>query len=128
MDPAALLYDETCPFCRRSAERILAWDRTGRLRPVALGDPEANELLASLDPAERRASWHLVMPDGTIHSAGDAVPRLAELLPRAAPIGWLATLLPGPTDRAYRFISEHRHGLTRLLGERAAKADPKRAG
>ena len=126
MERAALLYDETCPFCRWSAEMILAWDRRGRLRPVALGDPEADELLASLDPAERRASWHLVLPDGTVHSAGEAVRYLAELLPGAAPIGRLAAALPGPTERAYRFVSEHRDTLARLLGRRAERADPKR--
>ena len=39
---AVLLYDRECGFCRSSLELVLAWDRRGRLRPVALQDPEAD--------------------------------------------------------------------------------------
>ena len=57
-----LIYDADCGFCRWSLARVLALDRAHRLRPVALGTPEADALLADMAPDERAASWHLVSP------------------------------------------------------------------
>lgn len=45
MERAVILFDDDCGFCRWSLSKILAWDRLGRLRPVALQSPEADDLL-----------------------------------------------------------------------------------
>jgi predicted DCC family thiol-disulfide oxidoreductase YuxK len=106
--PAALLFDNDCGFCRRSVERILRWDRHGRLRPVALRDPEADELLGGMDEERKLASWHLVTPDGTVYSAGAAFPPLLRLLPGGRPLAALAAAFPSLTERAYRYVARTR--------------------
>jgi predicted DCC family thiol-disulfide oxidoreductase YuxK len=108
MNEAAILYDRSCGFCRRSVERVLRWDRDRRLRPVALQDPEADALLGGMDEERKAASWHLVEKDGTVHSAGAAFPPLLRLLPGGRPLAWLTAALPGPTERAYRYAARTR--------------------
>jgi predicted DCC family thiol-disulfide oxidoreductase YuxK len=122
----AILYDDECGFCRWSADKILAWDSHRRLRPVALQEPEADRLLKDMDRRRRMASWHLVMPDGEILSAGAAVPELMRHLPGGAPLAIIAQLAPGPTEAAYRFVSNHRDRLASILGPKRRGVDPKR--
>lgn len=108
MNEAAILYDRSCGFCRRAVERVLRWDRNYRLRPVALQDPEAEELLGGLGERARMASWHLVDEDGAVYSAGAAFPPLLRRLPGGRPLAWLTEALPGPTERAYRYVARTR--------------------
>lgn len=112
---AALLYDRDCGFCRWSLGVVLAWDRRGRLRPVALQDPEAGALLADLDPDRRMASWHLVSPFGSRHSAGAALAPLLRLLPGGAPGAAVAERFPSLAEAGYRAVAAHRAGLHRLV-------------
>jgi predicted DCC family thiol-disulfide oxidoreductase YuxK len=111
-----ILFDNDCGFCRWSLSKILAWDRYGRLRPVALQSPEAEDLLMGMDPEQKMASWHLLAPDGHTYSGGEAVSPLARLLPAGAPIAALASAFPRTTDRAYRWVARHRDRLGRALG------------
>lgn len=112
---AVILYDRDCGFCRRSLAGILDWDRHGRLRPVALQDPEADALLEGMDEERKLASWHLVTDDGAVHSGGAAAGPLLRLLPGGRPAAWLADTFPRTTDRAYRWVARNRGGLARLL-------------
>ncbi len=116
MGQSTLLYDADCGFCRWSLARVLRWDRRQALRPLALQNPEADELLADLDEGRRRGSWHLVTAEGRVYSGGDAVAPLADLLPGGAPVAALARLFPATTRRLYRFVARHRGDLGRRLG------------
>ena len=107
VDQTVILLDSRCGFCRRSISRFLAWDRRGRLRPVALQDPEADELLGYMDEERKIASCHLVTADG-IYSAGAAFPPLLRLLPGGRPLAWLTATFPGLTERAYRYVARTR--------------------
>lgn len=120
---AIVLYDADCGFCRWSVSKILAWDRRGQLRAVALQSAEADELLGPMGRERQMASWHLVV-HGRVRSGGDAVAPLARLLPTGAPIAILAELAPGLTERAYRFVAARRGRLGRALGEQACSVDP----
>src|SRR5688572_26858045 len=62
MTATPILYDPDCGFCRVCVAVVLTWDRAGRLVPVPLGSPEANDLLRGMLEAERMASWHLLEP------------------------------------------------------------------
>jgi predicted DCC family thiol-disulfide oxidoreductase YuxK len=119
-----VLYDRDCGFCRWSLAQVLARDRDHRLRPLALGTPEADELLHDLTAAERAASFHLVDPGGRRLSAGAAAPPLLRLLRGGrAPAAVLAAA-PKATERAYRFVADHRAWFGRLVPARArARAD-----
>jgi predicted DCC family thiol-disulfide oxidoreductase YuxK len=110
-----LIYDRDCDFCRSSLGVVLRWDRRRRLRPLALQDPEADLLLADLDPERRMASWHLISPDGSRRSAGGAVAPLLRVLPGGAPAAAVAERFPSLTEAGYRAVASHRAGLTRLI-------------
>lgn len=124
MVPAAILFDDDCGFCRWSLARILAWDRSRRLRPVALRDPEADRLLGGMSEERKKASWHLVAPGGRIWSGGDAVAPLATLLPFGRPVAFLARAFPRATRAIYAWVAAHRDRFGRLLGERACTLAP----
>lgn len=124
--PWAILYDADCGFCRWSLDRILAWDRSGRLRPVPLQSPEAAALLPGMTEEDRMASWHLVAADGRIWSGGDATAPIARLLPAGAPVAFLAEAFPGVTRRLYRWVADNRDRLGRRLGEKVCAVDPER--
>jgi predicted DCC family thiol-disulfide oxidoreductase YuxK len=114
-DRWSVLYDPDCGFCRWSLARLLALDRSERLRPVALGTREADSMLADLTPQERAASWHLVAPDGRRWSAGAAAVPLLRLLPHAAPAAGALAAAPGLTERAYRWVADHRSWFSRAI-------------
>jgi predicted DCC family thiol-disulfide oxidoreductase YuxK len=118
---AIVLYDGDCGFCRWSLAKLLAWDRRGGLRPVALQSPEADLLLPGMGEEERLASWHLVTDDDRVLSAGAAVEPLMRLLPGGAPLAALARALPGATERAYRLVAGRRGLLGRLVTAGAAE-------
>lgn len=119
-----VLYDSDCGFCRWSLAQVLALDRDRRLRPVAIGSPEAAELLADMPEHEREASWHLISPDGHRASAGAAAPPLLRLLRGGdVPAAALAAA-PNLTERAYGFVADHRSWFGRLIPAGAkARAD-----
>lgn len=121
-----LFYDGECGFCAWMVDRILSWDRDGRLRAVALDDPEADEALASVPVDERMESFHLVTPGGDVLSGGKALPVLLDLLPAGAPLARVAARFPGLTDGAYRWVAEHRSTLSRPLKESWKRAAQRR--
>ena len=104
----AVLYDRDCGFCRWALAVILRWDRRRALRPLALQDREVDELLAGIPAEERMASWHLVDPNGEVRSAGTAAAPLLRLLPGGRPIAALVERFPRASDRAYRWVADHR--------------------
>lgn len=124
MERRLVLYDGDCGFCRWSLDRLLRWDRHGRLRATPIQSDEGGRLLADLSEADRLGSWHLVAPDGSRHSGGAAVGPLAGLLPGGAPVALLAGAFPRTTDRVYRWVARNRDRLGARLGEQACAADP----
>src|SRR4051812_26979092 len=121
MSGVILIYDRDCGFCRWSLGKVLAWDRRRAVRPVALGTPEANDLLADVPPAERRKSWHLVDGAGDVHSAGAGFGPLLRLLPRGGPSAAPAERFPGATESAYRFVSGNRSIWGKVVSDGARR-------
>lgn len=126
MDRTTLLYDDDCGFCRWIAAKILRWDRRGSIRAVPIQGPEAEALLAGMDPARRMASWHLATIDGMVRSGAAAVAPLARMLPGGRPMAYVAELFPGLTELAYGLVARHRGTLGRLIGAKACSVDPSR--
>jgi predicted DCC family thiol-disulfide oxidoreductase YuxK len=112
---SVVLYDEDCGFCKWSLQKILRWDRAGRLRPVAIQSDEGQRLLAPVDPDARLDSWHLVADDGELFSGGAAAEPLARTLPGGRPLAALFHAFPALTERAYRYVARHRDRWVRLL-------------
>ncbi|HEY2052952.1 MAG TPA: DCC1-like thiol-disulfide oxidoreductase family protein [Solirubrobacterales bacterium] len=134
---AFVIYDDDCGFCRWSLAVLLSVDRSrgerGALRPLPLGTAEADYLLHDLTVEERNASWHLVIdPPGepgaeqlsfdtapTRFSAGAAFVPALRLLPRGRRLAFLVARVPGPTERGYRWVADHRGLLGRFVSGRA---------
>jgi hypothetical protein len=91
------------------------------VRPVALGTPEANGLLADVPAAERPKSWHLVDEGGTVHSAGAGFEPLFRLLPGGGAFAAVAARLPGATEGGYRFVSGNRSIWGKLVTDGAKR-------
>jgi predicted DCC family thiol-disulfide oxidoreductase YuxK len=126
MERHVVLYDEECGFCRWSLDRLLRWDRHGRLRATPIQSDEGDRLLTDLSEEDRLASWHLVAPDGRRSSGGAAAAPMARLLPAGAPLALLTETFPRTTDRLYRWVARNRDALGRRLGEQACSVDPSR--
>jgi predicted DCC family thiol-disulfide oxidoreductase YuxK len=110
-----VLYDQDCGFCKWSLDKVLAWDRAHKLRPVSIQSDEGQRLLSEVPEEKRLDSWHLVEPSGEVRSAGAAAAPLFDLLPGGRPLAGAARALPGPTERAYRAVAGNRDRLARLL-------------
>jgi predicted DCC family thiol-disulfide oxidoreductase YuxK len=110
-----VLYDRDCGFCKWSLDKILAWDRSKRIRAVPIQSEEGERLLASLGSEERLDSWHFVGDRGSVYSGGAAAEPLARILPWGRPLALIFGTFPRLTDRAYRYIAGHRDRWARLL-------------
>ena len=129
-----ILYDPDCGFCRFCVAVVLRWGRERRLRPVSLRSPEADRLLEGMPEAERMASWHLVLPwwqasvaenatdachpaerEGAVRSGGAAFSPLFRLLPGGAAPARLTHRFPRASERAYRWVADHRSAFGKLL-------------
>jgi predicted DCC family thiol-disulfide oxidoreductase YuxK len=129
MTATPILYDPDCGFCRVCVAVVLTWDRAGRLVPVPLGSPEANDLLRGMPEAEQWASWHLLEPGWQgnvaenatnpchpeIRSAGAGFSVLFRLLPGGTPFALVAERFPDAADRAYRWVADRRGAFGRVV-------------
>lgn len=114
-----MIYDSACGFCRWCLALLLTADRRRVLRPLPLGTPEADRLLADLAPDERASSWHLVDADGERVSAGAALAPAVALLPGGATPARALERVPALAERGYRLVAGNRARLGRLLPARA---------
>ena len=128
MAKATLLYDRDCGFCRWCLGKVLAWDRRGSVRPVAIQSAEGERLLAGMSGEARLASWHLLDGDGSVRSAGAAFPGLFRLLPGGSPLAALTSRAPEATDRAYRWVAGNRSRWGKLVTEGAKRRADERIG
>jgi predicted DCC family thiol-disulfide oxidoreductase YuxK len=91
------------------------------LRPIALQQPEADELLGDLAPAERMASWHLIVPGGERLSGGAALPVLLRTLPGGRLPAAALARVPSLTDSVYRWVAANRTQLSRWVPSRSKR-------
>ena len=103
-----VVYDADCGFCRWCLGLLLRADRDHRLRPLALGTPEADRLLEPMPREEQFASFHLVDPDGRLTSAGAGLPTVLRALPAGHLPADVLDRMPGLTERGYRWVADHR--------------------
>jgi len=119
-----VLYDHDCGFCRWSIGRLLAWDRLGRLRPLAIQSAEGQRLLADLTPEQRLATAHAVDAAGRRTSGGDALAPIAAVLPGGAALAALGQRAPALARVGYRAVAGRRSLFGRLISDAAkARAD-----
>jgi predicted DCC family thiol-disulfide oxidoreductase YuxK len=116
-----LLYDDHCKFCRASVAFVHGWDRGTRLDFLPLSDPLAASLLSPMSEAARMESMHVVQPDGTISSAGQALLSLCAELPAAsllARASSAAAPVAAGTKALYDALSAIRGSLAQIVPQR----------
>jgi predicted DCC family thiol-disulfide oxidoreductase YuxK len=116
-----LLYDDHCKFCRASAVLVETWDRAERLDFLPLSDPLAEKLLAPMSEAQRLGSIHVVEPDGTITSAGDALLAAFAELPVGSWVSDAAGAVPPIATgikTLFRGLSNNRGSLAHVVPHR----------
>ena len=119
-----VLYDHDCGFCRWSVGRLLAWDRAGRLRPLAIQSAEGRLLLGDLTAEQRLATAHAVDAAGRRTSGGDALAPVAAVLPGGSPLAALARRAPALARAGYRAVAGRRSLFGKLVSDAAkARAD-----
>jgi len=119
-----VLYDRDCGFCRWSIGRLLAWDRAGRLRPVAIQSAEGQRLLGDLTTEERLATAHAVDAAGRRASDGNALTPITSVLPGGGPLAALGRRAPALARAGYRAVAGRRSLFGRLISDAAkARAD-----
>ena len=114
-----VLYDHDCGFCRWSIGRLLAWDRAGRLRPLAIQSAEGQRLLADLTPEQRLATAHAVDAAGRRTSGGDAMAPIAAVLFGGAPLAAFGRRVFALARAAYRAVAGRRSIFGRLISDAA---------
>lgn len=104
---ATLIYDGTCGFCRRWAERVRRWDRHSRLETVPYQAPDLEERFPGVSRDDCARRIHLVEPDGTIHQGAAAGREVLRRLP-AGSLWALPFGIPGAlrcAERMYLYIA-----------------------
>ena len=104
-----LLYDGQCSICRRAIERLKRRDRENRIVLEDISDPGFDPGRYGLTAEQVRAVMHVVLPDGRVLRAMDAVRAAYAAVGR----GWLLapTAWPGIrwlADAFYRYFARHR--------------------
>lgn len=117
--PMKLLYDGSCPFCRRAACWFREHDQGRRLRFEDITSPQFHAEDYGLSDAAVQKELHGVFPDGSVVRGAEAVRRACE----AIGLNWLAspTRLPGLrtlTDAGYRVVARSRMFLGRFFGRK----------
>jgi predicted DCC family thiol-disulfide oxidoreductase YuxK len=109
-----IVFDDTCPLCWRSVNRILAWDKKRCFRFVPLRDEMAKAVLKDRFKA-LKSSNTLVLIENFLSKhprtwiRGRAVMRILWLLGGWWKLlGWIA-FIPVGIDPVYSFVAKRRH-------------------
>ncbi len=118
--PLRVLYDEDCPFCRWTAERLRRWDRAARLRLIPYDRVKQDPALAATVVGERLgAEVHVVDGSGRLARGGEAILAVAALLPQGDGVVRFVRAVPPAriaVDLAARLLDRWRGPLARWLG------------
>lgn len=124
-EPASVLFDEDCGFCRCALALLLAWDKGQGLEPVPIQSSRGAELLGDLAAERRLDSLHIVAA-GERRSAGAALAPLMGRLPGGGAAAALLEMSPRLTEWAYAWVAAHRGGLGRLIPSGARRSADRR--
>jgi predicted DCC family thiol-disulfide oxidoreductase YuxK len=109
-----VLFDDTCSFCWRSVNKILAWDRKKIFRFTPIKD-ECSKLFFKDRRKELQSANTLILienyasADAKIWIRGRAVMRILWLLGGWKKIPGTLAFVPFGIDAVYSFIAKRRH-------------------
>ncbi len=112
-----LIYDDSCPICLASIDKLKQIDTLGLVEPVPLSDPRLPHGKNLPPEHEMRNAIHLFDDQGKMYRGADAVMQVMSLFPRSR---WLASILRLPGIRqlariVYAVIARNRLRLSRMI-------------
>jgi predicted DCC family thiol-disulfide oxidoreductase YuxK len=111
-----VLYDADCGFCTWVVDRLAGRVERGAIEIVALQSQRADDLLdGRVDEGAKWDSWHLVEPDGSLYSAGEAIPLVLRHVRGGRLAGRAASRFPRTTEALYRVVARNRDRLGRVV-------------
>ncbi|MEQ8764708.1 MAG: DUF393 domain-containing protein [Planctomycetota bacterium] len=116
--PATMLYDDACPLCTFQMRSLTWLDWRHRIVWRPLSDPGAESLVPGVERSDLRAAIHCVTAEGDVHRGARAIRYVSMRVPLLWPLG-LLLWAPGViwvAEWVYRFVSRHRHRLSKLFG------------
>ena len=114
-----LLYDGSCPFCRREVGLLSRFDRRDRIALEDIAQPSFDPQVYGLTLVEVQSKFHSVLPDGSILVGPAAMRRALKAIGfgwLAAPTGW--PILRPLFDRAYVTYARWRVPVGRWFGRK----------
>lgn len=112
-----LIYDDNCPLCRGSIEKVRKFDKLGLVNCLPLSAIPDRSGCGLLGREKLLEEIHLVTPEKKVYRGADAVGILASLFPNSRYLGALI-LAPGIRVLArhvYRVVARHRLSLSKLV-------------
>jgi predicted DCC family thiol-disulfide oxidoreductase YuxK len=115
-----LIYDDTCPLCLASLDRLRRIDTLGLVEPVPLSDPRLPHGKALPPEHELRSAIHLFDDQGKMFRGVDAVMQVMSLFPQSR---WLANVFRVPGIRQiarglYALVAKNRLRLSQRIGKK----------
>jgi predicted DCC family thiol-disulfide oxidoreductase YuxK len=108
--PFTVAYDSECGPCTRFREAVEFLDAKGSIAFVGLGQADRSGLLEPVEVSRRRASFHLISPEGRVWSGARALPPLAGILPGGSGVSYVL----GRNPMAFRLAAFAYEVLSRL--------------
>lgn len=110
-----IIYDGDCRFCIARIGQLQRWDTERQFNYMRRQDPESEKLFPQIAGIQLDDGVLLVMPDGRVQIAMDAVFEITSRLPRTRGVAWLYHLpvLKQVSRVAYRLIAMNRRRLGR---------------
>ena len=110
-----VLYDGECGFCAWIMAGVLRLDEERQIRPLALQDALAADLLPGMSEEDRFASFHLIGDDEEVRSGGDALPVLFAELRGTRLFGRALAAAPAVTHLLYKVVAANRSRIGPLI-------------
>ena len=108
-----VLYDGSCPLCRRAVARLQSWDSDGRLEFLSSDSPRVETDFSWISREELAEALHLVGVGKKTWAGARAVEELVRLLPTFRLGSWIFRLPFARTFAkfGYRHIAQNRNAL-----------------
>lgn len=119
-DRPILIYDETCPLCRRSVKWVEDRTEPGAIEVLPCQDSARAERFPQVSERQCMEAVQLVLPDGTVLSGEKALPHLLRM---TRGWKWFAFVFSLPLVKhaapyAYAWVARHRHVLSSLVARK----------
>lgn len=114
---AVLVYDASCPICRKVMERVRESSDEDAFEFLPCGSEGALGRYPGIRTSDCLRAVHLVLPDGRVLSGAEAAPEIFARIPRYRRAATFLRL-PGTRPLAallYRVFARNRHWIGHLL-------------